>query len=273
MDWAGTVVDRGSRAPAIAFQEIFRQSGVDITLNEARGPMGLSKRDHIVEIANLPRVAESWKTVHGRSATSKDVDELYDRFLPLQKEALQQHSQVIDGVAETVHGLRQQGLMIGSTTGYTEELMDVVKPLAANQGLSPDVTVCSDHVQEGRPAPWMISRAAEALDINPMWRIVNVDDTAPGIIAARRAGAWAIGISRTGNEVGLSDEEWRALKPREKTRILARAERVLRDAGADYVVESVADIVPALNDIERRLARGERPACEEPHDDDLNYIF
>ncbi|MCH2186786.1 phosphonoacetaldehyde hydrolase [Myxococcota bacterium] len=263
VDWAGTVIDHGSRAPAIVFQEIFRQSGVEITFAEARGPMGLSKRAHIAAVVSLPRVTEAWKGAHGRAATSEDVDAMYARFLPLQKATLRHHSELIEGVAETIRGLRRRGLSIGSTTGYTEELMDVVKPLAAHQGLVPDVIVCSDHVEEGRPAPWMLSRAAEALDVYPLWRVVKVDDTVPGIKAARHAGAWAVGVSRTGNEVGLSPEEWQSLDAGQQLAAVKRAEEVLRHAGSDDVVESVAEIVPVLEEIEARLERGERPACED----------
>ena len=43
-DWAGTVVDFGSRAPAGAFVEVFRRHGVAISIAEARGPMGSEKR-------------------------------------------------------------------------------------------------------------------------------------------------------------------------------------------------------------------------------------
>jgi phosphonoacetaldehyde hydrolase len=39
-DWAGTIIDHGSRAPTEAFREIFRRSRVPITADEARGPMG-----------------------------------------------------------------------------------------------------------------------------------------------------------------------------------------------------------------------------------------
>jgi len=263
VDWAGTVIDHGSRAPAIVFQEVFRQCGVEITFAEAREPMGLSKRAHIAALVSLPRVAEAWKGARGRAATSEDVDEMYARFLPLQKATLEDHSQLIEGVAETVSGLRRRGLSIGSTTGYTQDLMDVVTPLAAHQGFAPDVVVCSDHVEEGRPAPWMLSRAAEALHVYPLWRIVKVDDTVPGIQAARHAGAWAIGVSRTGNEVGFSWKEWESLASGQQSAALTRAEEILRQAGSDDVVESVAEIVPVLEEIEARLERGERPACAD----------
>ncbi len=60
-DWAGTMVDYGSRAPAIVFQEIFKQEGVEISPGQAREPMGMAKREHIAAITNMPDVAERWR--------------------------------------------------------------------------------------------------------------------------------------------------------------------------------------------------------------------
>ena len=266
VDWAGTVVDYGSRAPAIVFQEIFRQSGVDISFAEARGPMGLAKRAHIAAVVALPRVAEAWTEVHGRAATSEDVDDMYQRFLPLQKKTLENHSELISGVPATMERLRDRGLRVGSTTGYTQELMDVVSPAASEQGFTPEIVVCSDHVAEGRPAPWMLLRAAEAIDAYPLWSVVKVDDTVPGIVAAQNAGAWSIGITRTGNAVGMSEEEWSACSSTEQSEALSSAEEVLRESGADVVIESIADIEPVLEEIDARLNQGDRPTTVSPGD-------
>ena len=46
-DWAGTVIDHGSLAPMGVFVKTFAGFGVAITIAEARGPMGMAKRDHI----------------------------------------------------------------------------------------------------------------------------------------------------------------------------------------------------------------------------------
>ena len=48
LDWAGTTVDFGSFAPTQIFVEAFRRAfDVEITLAEARVPMGLGKWQHI----------------------------------------------------------------------------------------------------------------------------------------------------------------------------------------------------------------------------------
>jgi phosphonoacetaldehyde hydrolase len=60
-DWAGTTVDHGSRAPVAAFVRAFAGHGVEVTPDEARGPMGLHKRDHIRAMLQMPAVARRWR--------------------------------------------------------------------------------------------------------------------------------------------------------------------------------------------------------------------
>jgi phosphonoacetaldehyde hydrolase len=252
-DWAGTTVDFGSRGPTAVFLEIFRRRGVAITAEEARGPMGRAKRDHIDQVMKVARVAAEWEKVHKQAPTSADVDSMYEEFLPLQKSVLSQHSDVIPGVVETVAALRRRGIRIGSTTGYTRELMDIVEPLAREQGYAPDVVLTTNDVPAGRPAPWMNVRAAEALGVIRFQNIVAVDDTPVGLQAARNGGMWAVGVSRTGNALGLSEVEVAALDSAELRRRLDAIERDFRQQGAQFVVESVADLPAVLEEIESRL--------------------
>lgn len=252
-DWAGTTVDFGSRGPTAVFLEIFRRRGVEITPAEARGPMGRAKRDHIAQVLAVPRVADAWRTHHRREPGSSDVDSMYEEFLPLQKSVLGQHSGVIPGVVETVAALRRRGIRIGSTTGYTRELMDVVEPLAKEQGYAPDVVLTTNDVPAGRPAPWMNVRAAERLGVYPFDRVVAVDDTPVGLEAARNAGMWAVGVSRTGNALGLSEQEVAALPPAELLERLDAIDKDFRAVGAHFVIEAVADLPGVIEAIEVRL--------------------
>ncbi len=255
-DWAGTTVDHGSLAPVEVFLEVFRRQGVEISVSEARGPMGRAKRDHLDALLALPRVAAAWQTKHGRSSSAADVDRLYAEFLPLQSAVLKRHGDVIAGVPEVVSACRNRGMKIGATTGYTRALMDVAGPLAKAGGYEPDVIVCADDVPRGRPAPWMIFRAAESLDAYPMSALVVVDDTVTGIDAGLNAGAWTVAVTRTGNSLGLSVDELARLDRPELTGRLATAAEDFRQAGAHHVIESVADLLPVLDEIERvRIAR------------------
>lgn len=252
-DWAGTTIDYGSRAPASVVMEVFRRRGIEVTIDEARGPMGKAKRDHLASVFAMPRVAAAWIALYGKPADESDIDEIYRDFLPLQKTTLAQYCDVIPGVPEVVAECRRRGLKIGSTTGYTQELMDVVVPLASANGYSPDISVCTDDVPQGRPAPWMLFRAAEALNVFPMQTVVTVDDTGVGIQAGINAGTWTVAVTRTGNSLGLSQAEVDRLAPSELNQRLTTSETEFRRIGADYVVQSVADLIPIIDDINGRL--------------------
>jgi phosphonoacetaldehyde hydrolase len=89
LDWAGTVVDFGSFAPTRIFVEAFGSVGIDVSLEEARGPMGVGKRDHIRTLCNLPAIAERFQHQFGRLPNDTDVNEIYKRFMPLQWENIQ----------------------------------------------------------------------------------------------------------------------------------------------------------------------------------------
>jgi phosphonoacetaldehyde hydrolase len=245
-DWAGTTVDYGSRAPTQVFLEIFRRRGIEITVAEARGPMGRAKRDHIATVVRVPRVAALWHERFGHAPTDADIDAMYDDFLPLQKATLAKlGAEVLPGIPEAVASLRARGLKIGSTTGYTRELMSVVAPIAAAGGYAPDVLVCSDDVPAGRPAPWMNFLAAQRLGVYPMGSILVVDDTAVGIEAGLNAGAIAVGITQTGNALGLSLAEITELPASELQARLAKIEQDFRGVGAHFTLPTVADL-PSL---------------------------
>lgn len=258
-DWAGTVVDYGSRAPASVFMEIFRRNDVEITVGQAREPMGKAKRDHIAAIFAMESVRQRWVERHGGPPGESDIDRLYHDFLPLQKETLSNHCDLIPGVLDTLKFCRDRDMKIGGTTGYTRELMEVVLPAAAAQGYSPDVSLAADDVAHGRPAPWLLFEIARQLNIYPMSTVVKVDDTTVGIEAGQNAGTWTVGVTRSGNQLGLSEAEANQLGASDLANRLEQADSVFRDAGAHYVIESVADLPSVLESIQQRVDNGEKP--------------
>jgi phosphonoacetaldehyde hydrolase len=241
-DWAGTMIDHGSRAPVEVVLEVFRRCGVEVTEAEARGPMGMAKDAHLAAVLNLPRVSAAWTTAHGRQPEAGDVEALYREFLPLQEQILASHSRLIPGAAATAAWLKQRGIRIGSSTGYTRELMAIVLPLAAEQGYAPEFCVCPDEVGAGRPAPDLNLRAMERLGIDDPATCLVVDDTVVGIAAGIAAGMPTVAVTRTGNALGLSEEAVHALEPDHLAARLATIKRTFQDAGAKHVIESVADL-------------------------------
>lgn len=264
LDWAGTVVDHGSRAPMQAFVDAFAHFGVPVTIAEARGPMGMAKRDHIRMVGQAPAVAAAWRARHGRDFGEADIDAIFDVFEPLNVASVVHHADLIPGAAEVLAWCTAQGIGIGSTTGYTRPIMDRLAPLAAAQGFSPDVMVCAGDMAAGRPAPLQMWHAMSAMGAWPAHRVVKLDDTPPGIGEARAAGCWAVGVALTGNICGLSAEELARLPDASRAPIRARATQELTDAGAHLVIDSIADLPGALAGIAARLAAGERPGIHDP---------
>ncbi|MCB9526134.1 MAG: phosphonoacetaldehyde hydrolase [Myxococcales bacterium] len=259
LDWAGTVIDHGSRAPVLAFVAGFAEQGVEITEAEARTPMGMSKRAHIEALCSMPSVIERWVAVHGEPPVPADIDRMYARFIPVLLALLPDHCAPIPGAFEAVQAMRARGLSIGSTTGYPRAAMDILAPLAAKAGYVPDCILTADDVPAGRPAPWAIFRACEAMGAYPMSQVVKVDDTVAGIRAARNAGCWAIGVAATGNRLGLTASALGHMKLEAREAQTAAAGEILRRAGAHLVVDSVADLPAVIEGLDSWLAAGARP--------------
>ena len=134
--------------------------------------------------------------------------------------------------------------------------MQPLLPEVAKQGYTPDVLVCPDDVGGGRPQPWMCFENMRRLGVYPSEAVVKIGDTPADIQEGLNAGMWTIGLAKTGNEVGLTLEEWQALAPDAQRHVLATAYDRLSQAGAHYIVDSLADIFPVLDTIAAQLAKG-----------------
>ena len=258
-DWAGTMIDHGSRAPVVALQRVFADAGVPIDEAEARADMGRAKRDHIRAILGRKRVADAWLATRGAAPEEADVSALHDAVEPVMRGAARDCAGLIPGAASLFAHLREDGVRIASCTGYTRAMMADILPLAAEQGYAPEVVVCAGETAEGRPSPLMLWKGLVELGVWPASACVKVDDATVGIEEGRAAGAWTVGLAASGNGVGLDRDALLALPDGERGRRIALAAEALRDAGADYVVDSVADLWPVLEAISARIAAGERP--------------
>lgn len=258
-DWAGTVVDTGVMAPALTFRAIFEEEGVPVTEAEAREPMGMHKRTHIERMLEMPAVCSRWVEKFGREPSAEDVDRMYAKFVPKNIEALEKHVDVITNVPQTVEELRDRGIKIGSSTGYVRPILEKLMPIAARKGFSPDVSVTADEVPASRPLPHMVWMNAIRLNVSPIEAIVKVDDTVDGIREGLAAGCWTVGVVKTGNYVGLSAAQLATTPKDELQRRMKRAYDIMTNCGSHYVIDSVTELLAVIDDIERRLANGERP--------------
>ncbi|WP_165670567.1 phosphonoacetaldehyde hydrolase [Metapseudomonas otitidis] len=259
LDWAGTVVDFGSFAPTQIFVEAFAEFGVAVSLEEARGPMGMGKWDHIRTLCNLPAIAERYRAAFGRLPTDDDVTAIYERFMPLQIEKIGVHSALNPGALEAIAALRQRGLKIGSCSGYPKAVMDKVVELARGNGYVADHVVATDEVPNGRPHPAQALANVIALGIEDVAACVKVDDTWPGILEGRRAGMWTVALTCSGNALGLTWEQFKALSPTELERARQRIGQLFEGARPHYLIDTIADLPKVIDAINARLARGEMP--------------
>ncbi|MDP5252913.1 MULTISPECIES: phosphonoacetaldehyde hydrolase [unclassified Vibrio] len=260
-DWAGTIVDFGSFAPTSIFVEAFKQGfDFDINLAEAREPMGLGKWDHIQAVGRLPSVEKRWKAQFGRAMTHQDIDAIYSAFMPLQKAKVADHAAPILNAIDVVNGLKDQGIKIGSCSGYPREVMDILIDAASHHGYHPDCVVATDDLpQGGRPAPFMALKNVIELAVTDVKACVKVDDSAPGIDEGHNAGMWTVGLLLSGNEAGLTFEQYQTADQETLNAARDQARQKLLKSAPHYLIDTIADLPQVISDIETKLKAGERP--------------
>lgn len=228
---------------------------------EARGPMGLRKDLHIKALTETPEIRERWKEIKGAYPTQGDVDAMFADFVPLQIEYLPEYTNLLPGVAEVCQKMQADGLKLGVSTGFIRQMVDVLLAAAKEQGFNPDATVAGDEVMHGaRPKPFMVYRNLDLMDIHPIQSVVKVDDTASGVGEALEAGCWGVGVSLYSNYMDISTmAQAEAMPAAEIARRNALTADILRKTGAHYVIDTIVDLPAVIDDINIRLARGERP--------------
>jgi len=293
VDFGGSYVDFGIFAPAVVFQKIYNDFGVPITMEEARAPMGAHKKLHLQKISEGERVREAWKEVHGQYPSQSDVDAMFKKFVPEQEAVLLQYNNLIPGSLEFLAGIRDRGIVLGSTTGYTGKMMmDIIVPDLMEKGFRQDIAVAStgdyavwnpltekfdrgkvnsrvfnlnsdDKVRAdftiSRPYPHMCNLNAMLAGIPFNHRAVKIGDTLPDIDEGYRAGMWTIGLAVSGNEVGMSLAEWNNTPKEQQDLLREKASERMITKGADYVVDTIADVLPVLDDISDRVNKNELP--------------
>ncbi len=261
LDWSGTTADAYVLAPAVVFVEVFKKHGVEMTMSEARGPMGLRKDLHIKALTEEPEIRERWKEAHGKYPDQGDVDRMFEDFVPMQLDCLRQYTALLPGVAETLQTLQSQGIKIGSTTGFVRSMVDILEEDAAKQGYKPDASVAGDEVIHGaRPGPFMVYRNLDILGVTPIQSVIKVDDTLSGIGEALNAGCWGVGIARYSNYMDIDSlEQAETMAADEIQRRLENTREILRKSGPHYVIDEVSELLDVVADVNRRLANGEKP--------------
>ncbi len=260
LDWAGTSVDFGCMGPALVFVEIFRRWNLDLTPELARLPMGLAKKDHTRVLLEMPEIKQQWLDLYGRLPKEKDVDDIFSLITPTMNEIISEFAVPVPGCINFMEQMKKHSVKVGSTTGYMTEIMDKLVPEAASQGFVPDCVISSSDVPAGRPAPYMCYLNATKMGVFPMNQMVKIGDTIADIQEGLNAGMWTIGVTKSGNEVGMSWDTINETDPDLIETLVNKAATKLMDAGAHFVCEGIWECYQILLEIDNRISKGEHPS-------------
>ena len=259
-DWAGTIIDHGSRAPMGAFVKVLSEFQVPITVEEARRPMGLPKWDHIKALLTHPDIAARWQAVHGQPPTDRDVDRVFEVFVPLNAAVVTDFADVIPGVLETMAQL--QGARPEDRVDHRLYARHHGAAVADRCQARASCSTTSCAPATSHPA----ARGRDDVQVLPRSRRLAGVQRGQG----RRHGGRHCGRSRSRMLDGRRDAvgqcgrsvAGRACKA-ERGRTLPRDASEQRvswpGAGAHFLIDSAAHLEAAIDQIEGRLARGEQP--------------
>jgi phosphonatase-like hydrolase len=182
-DVAGTSVEDRGQVPQ-AFTNALAEHGVQVSAEQIHAVRGSSKRQAIFQLLE-------------ESADRRERSErIYDSFCEQLAQLYRRDGvQLLPGVRETFQHLRQRGIKIVLNTGFDRPTSKVLFDLIGDIDTLIDGLVCGDEVKQGRPAPYMIFHAMEAVGVLNTQLVANVGDTILDLQAGANAGvAWNIGV-------------------------------------------------------------------------------
>ena len=251
-DWAGTLVDFGCMAPLEALRKSFSERGIEVTDQELRRHMGLPLKEHVREILRIPEVRQRRKAAYAESAEEEKA--LTERTEELLLESVRQYSVPKPYVRECLETLRKAGIKIGSTTAYTEDIMDLVTEEAKSRGVWVDEWFCPEcSGEKGRPYPYMIFKNMQFLGISGVDRVIKVGNTPADIQEGKRAGVLTVGILEGSLAMGMTADDFEDLSGEADEKECARTRPIFCEAGADYVIANLKE----LPELIRRLEAGD----------------
>lgn len=213
LDMAGTTVADGGLVLR-AFEEAATAAGI-----EAEGPRRDEARRYVVDTMGQSKI-EVFRALLG----DEDKAQAANLAFEAAYDALVDDADIapIPGAVEAITALRDAGVRVALTTGFSRGTQDKLLTALGWADLV-DLTLAPSDAGRGRPFPDMVLTAALRLEVDAVDRIAVLGDTTSDIATGLAAGAGIVAGTLTG----------------------AHTEEQLRGAGATHVVASVADF-PAL---------------------------
>jgi len=130
---------------------------------------------------------------------------LVDEMRELMKDELRRGVELQPGARELMRRLREVGgIGVGLASNSSRDIVDIALAVAELNGAF-DAIVTSDDVPHAKPAPDIYLLACERLGVLPS-EAIALEDTAPGVAAAKAAGLSCIAVPQFAEtDVSLAD--------------------------------------------------------------------
>lgn len=263
----GCLLDETCSTTAAAVKQLFKEKGVDISEEEAASGNGsLAGADATTKKSHLRHVlfstcADKWKAATGAEPTEWDLEALFKEFARCVRDCAHK-CKAVTGAVDCVSMLQGKGIKVGITSDFNAEGMEPWMRIAHANGIEVDAAMsCADVANPGGrdgpfvcvpPEPWRCYALAARLNIFPTDTCVRVSHTTYGVEEGLNAGMWTVGL-KTGPPVPFSGPG--ETEPQKNRRV----EDGFYSLGCHYVIDGVWDLPRVMDDIEARMARGDKP--------------
>lgn len=256
-DWVGIVVDFGFFVLIQIFVEVFVEFGVQVSLEEVCGLMGMGKWDYICIFCDILVIVECYCVVFGCLFSDDDVIVIYECFMLLQIEKIVEYLVLIFGVLQVIVEFCGMGLKIGFCFGYLVVVMEKVVVLVEINGYVVDYVVVIDEVFNGWL--WLVQVLVNVivLGIDDVVVCVKVDDIWLGIFEGCCVGMWMVVLICLGNVLGFIYEQYKVLLVVELECEWMCIEQMFEGLCLYYLIEIIVDLLVVVCDINVCLVCGE----------------
>jgi len=193
-DMAGTTV-RDAHEVEACFAQAATATGLRASAARILAVQGQAKRAVFEQL---------WREQLGAETTLAELTPHVERSYQVFREVLEAHYRTqpvlpTEGCLELFAFLKSHGIRIALTTGFYREVTDIIlhrlgwdlnldAQRRGNRYSVIDLSISSDEVAEGRPAPLMIAKAMQTFCITDPRQVWNVGDTPSDLESGRRAG-------------------------------------------------------------------------------------
>jgi beta-phosphoglucomutase family hydrolase len=165
-----------------AWQDVFRQKGVDFTEEDFKRQFG-QRNDTII------------RTTLGASLTQEEVDIIANEKEQNYRRRVARNIRPLPGAIELIKSLRENGIKEAiASSAPMENIRLILRGLAIEDCFQ--AIVYGREVTEGKPSPQVFLLAARKLGIRP-GNCMVIEDAVAGVAAAKKAGMKCVAVTNS----------------------------------------------------------------------------